>query len=108
MALCYGVFCVNVSKYNFIWEECRVNFLEQTLLPGLRSSESIGQFHVKMASDNEYALQDKLDEFLALSISTYVIFSKLSTFANDLRVPRREMDRIMVRTPISNMNVSNR
>ena len=50
-----------------------------------------------MASGDEvkYTLQDKLDEFLAESISTYVIISKLSTFANDLRVPRREMERIM-------------
>ena len=49
-----------------------------------------------MASDDEekYSLDDELDEFLAKDISPFVIYSKFSTFANALRVPKVEMDRI--------------
>ena len=49
-----------------------------------------------MASEDEdkYSLEDELDEFLVKDISPYVIYSKFSTFANALRVPKVEMDRI--------------
>ena len=49
-----------------------------------------------MASEDEdkYSLEDELDEFLAQDISPYVDLSKLKTFANDLKVPKRELDRM--------------
>ena len=49
-------------------------------------------------SDDKYSLEDELDEFLAQDISRYVELSKLKTFANELKVPRRELDRMNVPT----------
>ena len=46
------------------------------------------------AGVRKYALEDELNEFLAQDIATYVIYDKLSTFANELEIPRREMKKI--------------
>ena len=51
-----------------------------------------------MASGDKYALQDPLDEFLAKDISTYVSYVNFSDFANHLRVPQRELERINEQT----------
>ena len=53
-----------------------------------------------MASGDEekYTLQDPLDEFLAKDISTYVSYGKFSNFANALRVPQRDLEKIYEQT----------
>ena len=47
------------------------------------------------AGARKYALEEELNEFLAQDIAKYVTYDKLSTFANELEIPRREMEKIM-------------
>ena len=45
--------------------------------------------------DEKYGLQDELDKYLAKDISKYIMPNQFKAFANHLRVPQYEMDRIM-------------